>query len=613
MKRLFHPKIGAKLITLIATLLLVSLITLVWTCNRLFIEDNRALIQQMNSDTAANLASQTREVFVGLTDRAKIVGGLLLSDGRKNPMRETLLRSVFETDRDLLAMVVTEKEGRETNPSMAAFSPALTELGQTSPRLLMEALSARGLSLEKVRSGQVSILPFPMKNGILTIALTIPLVSDAANAGQFSSVLTVLFRQARLAKVFSTNDIVTSFLVDSEGKFIAHPNPRLVANGENALHLEIVQQMLRGQFGNGQTSYIEPVSDQAVLGAFRLLGFAGLGVVSEVPEAKAFEAAMRVQKRASLVGLIVLSIAFLFGYIYSDSLVWPIRQLVAATRLVSDGNFEVRLRPKSRDELGELAVAFNDMTAGLEERERVKATFNKFHNKEVAEKLLSGDVQLGGERRDATVFFSDIRGFTGLSESLQPEQVVEMLNEYMTRMVAVIRRNGGIVDKYVGDAIMAIWGVPLDNPLACQNAVTACLEMRQELAALNESRIARNLPALRIGMGLNRGPVIAGNIGSDEKMEYTVIGDSVNLASRIESMTKEFGTDLLISKTVQEAISEQFVFEPCEKVSVKGKQAEIETFKVLGKMVEGKPQLIQTPYSSYAAELSDKVVHPKAA
>jgi len=281
-----------------------------------------------------------------------------------------------------------------------------------------------------------------------------------------------------------------------------------------------------------------------------------------------------------------------------------------AARRISHGDFKVALKPKGRDEVAELSVTVNEMAKGLEERDRVKETFNKFHNKEIAEKLLSGEVKLGGERKEATIFFSDVRGFTGMSETMEPEQVVEMLNEYMTRMVAIIRAHGGIVDKYVGDAIMALWGVPIGKPDDTVNAVRACLAMRAELAKLNELRISRGQHALKIGMGLNTGPVIAGNIGSTEKMEYTVIGDSVNLASRMESMTKEYGTDLLIPQAILDRVKGQFVFEKCKSAKVKGKSQEIEIYKVTGYRDEaGREVLVETPYSSYAAEKSDKVVH----
>jgi adenylate cyclase len=165
--------------------------------------------------------------------------------------------------------------------------------------------------------------------------------------------------------------------------------------------------------------------------------------------------------------------------------------------------------------------------------------------------LLQEDrIRLGGEKIPVTVFFSDIRSFTSSSEKMAPEAVVEMLNEYMSEMVSVIEKWGGVVDKYVGDAIMAIWGMPTQDPARdAEKAVFACLEMRLKLAELNERRRHRDQPPIQIGMGLNSGEVIAGNIGSPSRMEYTVIGDTVNTASRMESLTKEHKTDFLLNES----------------------------------------------------------------
>ncbi len=609
MKPILKLKIGAKLISLIATLLLVSTAALVGISNRLFVDDNTALIQQMNSDTAANLAAQVREMFGNINDKTRLVGSLFFQEFKNPEGRSGLIRDLFATDTDYLGFFL-HQSGEKLILRASAVSPQLKEWNAGSDTHWIDLLeSSKGFSIQAAFSGSTQIASVKLTDGSAAIGVALPFIRSAADPSRFSHVATALVKQARFAKVFAENDIVTSFMVDSTARYMAHPNAQLVVNGESAAHLDIVSKLLEGKFNNGQTSYIDPVNHEARLGAFRMVGFGGLGIVAEVPEAKALEAPRRVQSRAILVALVILSLAFLVGYFYSDTITWPIQQLVHATRRISGGDFKVRLVPKSQDEVGELSAAFNEMATGLEERERVKATFNKFHNKEIAEKLLSGDVQLGGERREAVIFFSDIRGFTGLSESMQPEEVVEMLNEYMTRMVSVIRKNGGIVDKYVGDAIMALWGVPLDNPDACFNAVSACIEMRVELSKLNELRIARGAPPLRIGMGLNCGQVIAGNIGSDEKMEYTVIGDSVNLASRIESMTKEFGTDLLIAKSVRDKVAERFVFEACSEMKVKGKSLAIEAFKVLGYLQDGKPTMVMTPYSDYEAEKSDKVVH----
>lgn len=197
-----------------------------------------------------------------------------------------------------------------------------------------------------------------------------------------------------------------------------------------------------------------------------------------------------------------------------------------------------------------------------------------------------------------------------MSERMDPEALVSILNRYMTKMVSVIIQYGGIVDKYVGDAIMAIWGVPLSKSDDATRSIMACLEMRRALAEFNAELIAENLPTLKIGMGLNFGPLVSGNIGSEERMEYTVIGDTVNTASRVESLTKEFGTDLLVSKAVLDQTDGRFIVTRTHEAKVKGKSEPLVIFTVQGYRDEnGQEIIIQTPYSSYEASRSDKVVH----
>ena len=217
-------------------------------------------------------------------------------------------------------------------------------------------------------------------------------------------------------------------------------------------------------------------------------------------------------------------------------------------------------------------------------------------------------MKLGGEQREATVFFSDIRSFTSFSEKVSPQEVVNMLNEYFKIMVGIITKHNGVVDKFIGDAIMAVWGAPESFGNDAANAMVACLEMRIALANLNESRLARGLPEIRIGMGVHTGPLIAGTIGSDDRMEYTVIGDTVNMASRIEAATKAYGTDLLISEVTSEKIKDSFILEQAGTASVKGKSEPLKLFKVKGYVNEsGETVMVETAYSSYEAGEVDKV------
>jgi adenylate cyclase len=181
-------------------------------------------------------------------------------------------------------------------------------------------------------------------------------------------------------------------------------------------------------------------------------------------------------------------------------------------------------------------------------------TFGKVVTPEIRNWLLQGNTNLGGETVCATILFCDIRGFTTLSEQINPKQVVSLLNKYFSRMEQCIVKHNGIINKYIGDAIMAIFGVPLANQNQAIDAYKCCLDMRKTLAELNKELKAENMPQLNFGIGLHTGNVLAGNIGSTSRMEYTVIGDTVNVASRIESLCKEYNCDLLVSETTVESI-----------------------------------------------------------
>jgi adenylate cyclase len=401
-----------------------------------------------------------------------------------------------------------------------------------------------------------------------------------------------------------------SYLVNTQGYLVLHPDVARSAQEENMSAYPIVQDMVDGKSAEATTQQYKSADGRTVVwGALAKVGFAGLSVVTEKSEDYSLAPIKKVLETSGFLGLMILFLAFLFGYLYSFTITSPIQRLVRATQQITEGDFKVVLKDEGSDEIARLSTAFTEMAKGLEERDRVKATFSKFHSKEIAEKLLSGEVSLGGERMAAVIFFSDVRGFTEMSERLQPEEVVEMLNEYMTLMVGVITRNGGVVDKYVGDAIMALWGVPIGGPDDAFSAVKACLEMRIELETLNTRRMGRGQEPLRIGMGLNYGEVIAGNIGSDQKMDYTVIGDSVNLASRIESMTKAYGTDLLISGSVHERVQGRFVCEAAKSARVKGKSNVVEVYHVRGTMdANGIPTIIETPWSTYKASSDEKVM-----
>ncbi len=226
-------------------------------------------------------------------------------------------------------------------------------------------------------------------------------------------------------------------------------------------------------------------------------------------------------------------------------------------------------------------TAYRYFVEGREKR-KVARLFGRYVSKDVYAELMSHPerAELGGTRRDMTVLFSDIRGFTSVTERGDPEALVGQLNEYFSRMVAIVFRNKGTVDKFVGDMVMALFSAPLDDPTHAENGVRTAIEMVRELGELNQAWAARGMPQLDIGIGVNSGEMIAGNIGSSSIMSYTVIGDNVNLGARLESLNKEYKCRIIISDATRVRLTGHYDIRPLGGVVVKGKSKAVEIFEV---------------------------------
>ena len=228
-----------------------------------------------------------------------------------------------------------------------------------------------------------------------------------------------------------------------------------------------------------------------------------------------------------------LLLALLVSLALSRGLTGPVRALVAATGRVARGDYDTEVSVDSRDEIGTLAAAFNDMTRGLLLKERYRSVLNKVVSRDVAEELLRGNVELGGENREVTVLFADIRGFTSLTEGMEPQEVIGLLNECMERLSDAVEREGGVVDKFVGDELMAVFGAPLSQGDDALRALRAALRMQEAMVELNGERASRGEGSIGLGVGLNTGVAVAGNMGSRNRLNYTVLGDVVNLGARL--------------------------------------------------------------------------------
>ncbi len=277
------------------------------------------------------------------------------------------------------------------------------------------------------------------------------------------------------------------------------------------------------------------------------------------------------RRRMTVIGLGALLVALALGVAVAHGVTAPIATLVAGMREVLQGNLGHRVAVARKDEIGFLATSFNEMTGGLEERARIRDVIDKVVSPEVAHELLARGLALGGELREVSVLFADLRDSTALGERLAPSSLLELLNAFLSRMGRAIERQGGIVDKYVGDEIMAVFGAPNDLPDHAERAIAAATGMLDELRALNEER-APAAP-LRMGIGIASGTVIAGNVGSPERLNYTVLGDVVNLAARLEALTKEYDVALLMNEATRAGAEPRFAARCLGTVTVRGRAA----------------------------------------
>ena len=291
---------------------------------------------------------------------------------------------------------------------------------------------------------------------------------------------------------------------------------------------------------------------------------------------------------ASLLGLFVF-------LLITGRLQTAFRRLTSAFHETADGKYSDPLPITSGDEIGELTSSFNTMVDQLKSKEKLREAFGQFLDPRIVANVVNpatGELRQTAERRTVTIFFSDIAGFSGIGEQLTADTVVRLLNRYFTAATEVIRRNHGIVDKFIGDAVMAFWASPFsEGETHARDACLACLEMRSAFAAIandisNITGLRRNLPKFHVRVALATGEALIGTVGSDTTKSFTVIGDTVNIASRLEGVNKIYGTDLIINEDCFHLAEQDVEAREIDLLTVYGKTEPVRIYELLGKIGE---------------------------
>jgi class 3 adenylate cyclase len=281
------------------------------------------------------------------------------------------------------------------------------------------------------------------------------------------------------------------------------------------------------------------------------------------------------------IGIVVVGLV-LFGY-SSTRMLRPLKNLTSAASAVAHGDLDVTLPARrSRDEVGRLSTTFDAMLEGLRQRDFIRDTFGRYLSKEIVEELLGSPdgLKMGGELRQVTILVSDLRGFTSLASHLPPQHVIEILNRYLERMVDIIEHYRGTVDEFQGDGILAFFGAPLAAPDDAERAVACAIAMQTALAEINAEQHQRHFPALHMGIGINTGEVIVGNIGSEKRTKYGAVGSAINEAYRIESYT--VAGQVLVSPSVYASLHDKLHVHSRQEVHFKGLETAVTLYDITG-------------------------------
>jgi adenylate cyclase len=437
--------------------------------------------------------------------------------------------------------------------------------------LLMATNAVVGFFLAR---GEQHNLSAQMEKRGLTIAQN--LANNAKNPLLANDDLTLsLFVQ----DVMKDPDVVYVAFTDPEGRIVAHPDLAQVGRKiERPAELGLA----------GAAMQVRPYVD-AKLG--RVLDFSVPLVFTQVPVGAlylgfsqgAIDQALAGARRQTVFITAIMVALGVAGAVGVAALVTrPVRRLVGGTRAIAKGDFKVSIPVTSRDELGTLTESFNQMVQSLREKEMIKRAFTRYVAREVVDEILKDPERmvLKEERRDVTVLFCDVRGFTPLAERLSPEGVVLLLNEFYTLMIDTTFKNDGTLDKFLGDGVMAIFGAPILHPDHSLRAVKTALAMQAGISELSRRRAAEGKDPIMVGIGLSAGEAVAGTVGTEDRMEYTVIGDSVNLAARLESNAK--AGQILISQRTYRNVEGLVNVKSLGMLKVKGKEEQVEVYEVLG-------------------------------
>ncbi|MCL2044733.1 MAG: HAMP domain-containing protein [Treponema sp.] len=570
--------IGAKLIIIITMLLLLSLGAITILVSVMVSRDVRLTAEDYNFNVNRRSVTEAESYLSMIRTNTLVLLDTLNAVGNDSPVAALAADFFFERNPVFAFIGIAGNTPGGFNLTHNLVNERFFLSNELELNTAEVFLTAHREELERCGYGETLLVNAAPVFGVSVLALLFPWHEAG---GQDAAV--VMFTSNALTESFAEGANI-SFMVNDTGSYLVHADFDLIHAGVYS-DSPFVAMMLESTERGLQTLYTD-IDGIEYFGAFRKISVGNAAVITTIPSNVVFEGVAATTRRNIFLTGAVLFIAVLFVWFFSKTVSVPLKTLAGAARQIENGDFELHLTPQSKDEVGYLTKSFQKMSGAL-------SIFGRFTNKDIAVKAMRGEIKPGGLHKHGTIFFSDIRDFTALSENFTrafgdeaSDMIVNWLNIYLTRMVECVEKTNGVVDKFIGDAVMAHWGTAYSagSPEKdAYNGIASALMMRQSLIEMNKGRKNEDThnPPIVIGCGLNSGIVTTGQLGSEQRMEYTVIGDPVNLANRIESLNKPLGTDILISEETWNLAGGHFITEEMPSVSFKGIEKPVRVFAVI--------------------------------
>ncbi len=609
--------IGLKLIFIISVLVIVSLGTVTFLVSYFMSADLQVTTEENNFSATMKAATTVENELSSIRSSVFLMLDMLNAAGSSGVLMRQTSAYFFERNQNIAAVVIPGNRNLVNNRFFVS--------NEIESSLVDDFITSHADEVSRSESGEAFVLNAAPSFGIPVLVMMYPW-----REGGLNETAIIFFTSNLLSDTFGTGSASVSFMINHEGDLLVHSDIELTKAGASMAKSPLVQIMRANNDENRQVLFTGE-DGKEYFGSYCKIATADIGVLTTIERATALKSVTNQTRLNIYLALAVLFIAIMGVFFYSKTLSKPLSLLTDVADEINQGNFETHLFDKLQTKRGdEIGVLFES----TKNEQNILNTVSKLTNKGVAKAIVRKEINFEPHLKDVTIFFSDIRGFTAISDGFNkrfgkdsPREIIGFLNDYMSRMVNCITLTGGNVDKFEGDAVMAVWGVLRDdsleyeemadsNPLKKElkqkheahvksdaiNAIRGTIAMRYALMEYNKEAeaftkahekepLAKYKPHIRIGCGLNSGRATVGFMGSYDKMEFTSIGDAVNLASRTESSNKPCGTDVLITEDTYNLLKYDFIKSEFNNFTIKEENKKDEiivevipvTFEVKGK------------------------------